>query len=209
MARAFAGPLCRFYAGHDGEPLTFVAGVEAWHRDLIEALGPRLRAELAWREDPAASGHETDLGEAGWPALRLFALYAERAELELPDTVPALLELDRTWRAASEQKFAASRYGNLLACRLWLPADFAITFRAPLPDGEPAEIGSLPVLVAQLGWLNQRTFAADDEEIARWRALPAPAGGSLLAAAQRGFAGLWDAAGLARQWGLPLVVREP
>jgi hypothetical protein len=207
MVRAFAGPLCCCYAAGAGEPVTYVAGVEAWRRDLRATAGVHLADALGWREDPTAAAAASDLGACGFEALRLFALYAERTELELPDTVPLPLELDQHWRAASDRRFAGSRYGHLLACRLWLPGDFAVTVRAPLPDGEPAEIGSLPVLIAQLGWLNQRTFQADDEEIARWPALPAPAGGALLAAVQRGFAGLWTAAAKARQWGLPLLIR--
>ena len=60
--------------------------------------------QLVWDESvDVATTH--DLGESGWMALRLFAFYAERADLEMPDNVPPLLELDADWRAASESKF--------------------------------------------------------------------------------------------------------
>lgn len=208
MARAFAGPLCRFFAGDRGEPLTFQQGVLDWRRDLQRALGANLAAPLDWSEDPTAPGHWSDLGAAGLVALRLFAFYAERSDLDLPDTVPALLELDRDYRAAADGKFARSLYGQLLACRCWLPVEFGFTARVPLPDGEFAEVGSLPVLRDQLRWLNQRTFAADQAQLVAWRALPADPGGALLPAAQRGLAGLWAAVAAAERTRWPAIVLE-
>lgn len=208
MARAFAGSLCRYFAGARGEAVTFVAGVEAWRRDLAHALGKNLKASLDWREDPDLPVCTRDLGDAGWMALKLFAFYADRSDLELPDTVPALLELDRDYRTEQDGKFQKSRYGQLLACRVWLPIELPFTARVPLPDGESAEIGSLPVLRDQLRWLNQRTFGADEDVVATWAQLPAMPGGELLAASQRGFAGLWAVVqdGIARR--LPVVVDE-
>lgn len=208
MARTFVGPLCRYFAGERGEPVTFAQGVEQWRRDLQEALGSRLKPTLAWTEDPTEPGHRTDLGPGGWIALRLFAFYADRSDLDLPDTVPALLELDREFRTALDAKFERSKYGNLLSARLWLPQDFPITARVALPDGDAIDMGSLPVLVDQLRWLNQRTFQADEEQVAQWAELDAELGGPLLAAAQRGFAGLWAAAHDAKARRLPLLVDE-
>ena len=206
-ARVFAGPLSRWFAGPGGDPAKLRHGVEAWRADLRASVAAKVGEQLVWDEG-AAVAFERDLGGAGWMALRLFAFYAERADLELPDTVPALLELDREWRAASESKFAKSLYGQLLACRVWLPGDFPVTLRAPLPDGETVEIGSLVALANQLKWLNQRTFAADADEVARWAELPAPAGGELLAAARRGYAGLHAAVATAVRHAVPVVVGE-
>jgi hypothetical protein len=204
---AFAGPLCRCFALSEAAARALLPGVQSWRRELVRALGDRLPA-LDWPEDPAEAGVAEDLGDAGWAALRLFAVYAERSELELPDTVPPLPELDRAFRGAQEERFARSRYGHLLACTVWLPGDFPLTVRAPLPDGEPVELGSLAVLHDQLRWLNQRTFAADAGAVAAWRELPAPAGGELLAAARRGFAALSAAVQWARAHGLPVLLRE-
>lgn len=208
MARAFAGPLSRWFAPDAAAAERLCAGVEAWRSDLRTAVAAKVAAELVW-DERAPVAATADLGDSGWMALRLFAFYAERTDLELPDTVPALLELDREWRAAHDAKFARSRYGHLLACRVWLPGDFPVTLRAPLPDGDSAEIGSVAVLHDQLKWLNDRTFAADAAAIAGWRDLPAAPGGELLAAARRGFAGLWATAQAARAARLPLVVDGP
>jgi hypothetical protein len=205
---AWAGPLSRWYAkGSGGDAAKLRVGVESWRRDLRASVAAKVAEQLVW-DEASAVGQQWDLGEAGWMALRLFAMYAERSELELPDTVPALLELDREWRAAVDAKFSKSNYGHLLACRIWLPGDFPVTMRVPLPDGESAEIGSLAVLEDQLRWLNQRTFQTDAAQIADWLELPAPAGGELIAAARRGYAGLVAATGLAVRARVPLLVSE-
>jgi hypothetical protein len=205
VAKVFAGPLARFYARGGADVVRVRAGVEAWRETLRAAVAPKVAAELAWDEG-AEVAREWDVDASGWPALRLFALYAERSELEMPDTVPALLELDAEWRAAADEKFARSKYGQLLACSVWLPGDFPVTLRAPMPDGETAEIGSLAVLADQLQWLNQRTFAAGAEEVARWAELPAPPGAELLAAARRGYAGLRAAVAIGTAERVPVVV---
>lgn len=207
MAIAFAGPLSRYFAASAEAAPRLRAGVEAWRSALRASVADKVSAQLVWDESADAVAN-CDLGDSGWLALRLFAFYAERSELELPDTVPPLLELDAAWRAAAGGKFPQSRFGHLLACRVWLPGDFPVTLRAPLPDGDSAEIGSLTLLADQMKWLNQRTFQADAGEIATWLALPAFAGGDLLTAARRGYAALQQAATFALAQRLPLAVRE-
>ncbi|HLQ37533.1 MAG TPA: hypothetical protein VK348_07015 [Planctomycetota bacterium] len=206
MAIAFAGSLAVAYAGAHGSAERLRPGVVAWQQDLDQLLASKLRRPLPWRDDLVAE--RFDLGPAGWMALRLFAFHAERTDLELPDTVPPLLELDPEWRKAADAGFGTSRYGQLLPCRLWLPAEFPFTLKAPLPDGELAEIGSLPLLRDQLRWLNGRSFQADEREQAGWLQLPAPAGGELLAAARRGFAGLGAAVAVAVSRSAPLIVQD-
>lgn len=203
---AWAGPLSRWYARGGVDAAKLRVGVEAWREDLRASVAAKVGAQLVWDEGTEVAG-QWDLEESGWMALRLFAFYAERSDLEMPDTVPAVLEFDREWRAASEAKFGKSLYGQLLACSVWLPGEFPVTVRAPMPDGETAEIGSLVMLADQMKWLNQRTFAADADEVARWMELPAPAGGELIAAARRGYAALWAAVRAGLQSVVPVVVR--
>ena len=133
MVVASAGPLSRYFArGDDSEAARLRAGVEAWREDLKAAVVHKVAAQLAWDEGSDAS-FSSELGDAGWTALRLFAFYAERAELEWPDTTPMLLELDPHFREAADRKFDKSLYGQLLACELWLPGEFPVTVRAPRP----------------------------------------------------------------------------
>lgn len=207
-AAAIAGPLSRFYAKSGDDLARLRVGVETWRSDLVASVPAKVAAELEWNEGSEIAT-TFDLEAAGWPAVRLFAFYAERTDLEMPDTVPPLLELDSEWRAASEGKFARSLYGQLLACRVWLPGDFPVTMRVPMPDGDTLEVGSLRVLADQLKFLNERTFHADAAEIERWHALPAPAGGELLDATRRGYAGLMGAVRVGLAERVPVIVREP
>lgn len=209
MAKVFAGPLCRFYARPGRDPMHLLEGLAAWREELMDALRPKPHLPMPWGEDPRAETLWCDLGPAGFPALRLFAFYAERSDFDLPDTVPPLLELDQEWRQAADGRFATSKYGHLLAATVWLPGDFPFTARVPMPDGEMAEFGSLQVLRDQLRFLNARTFQADAAAIDGWRQLPAEPGGELLSAARRGFASLWAASQFASAHGTPMLLQEP
>lgn len=207
MATAFVGPMSRFFARSPEEAAKLRHGVEAWRADLRSAVAEKVSAQLVWDEGSTVA-QSFDFGESGWMGLRLFAFYAERSDLEMPDTVPGLLELDAEWRAAHDTKFGKTLYGHLLACRGWLPGDFPVTIKAPLPDGETAEFGSLKAMADQLRFLNQRTFQADAEEFAGWIEVPALAGAGIIEAARRGYATLSAATALALREGLPLLVRE-
>lgn len=99
MAIAFAGSLSRWFASTGAaagvDPARLRVGVEAWRRDLCASVAPKVAEQLVWDEGAAAQA-TSDLGDAGWIALRLLAFYGERAEFEWPDTTPPLLELDHT-----------------------------------------------------------------------------------------------------------------
>ena len=197
MALAIAGPLSRCLGADREAAARQLQGIELWRKDLATGL-PKGAPELSWVEDPAVEPRVFDLGASGFMALRLFATYAERTDLEMPDTVPALLELDKAWRKAADEKFARSRFGHLVAAECWLPAEFEFTVRAPLPDGTATDIGSLVLLQDQLKRLNEATFQATARELGDWQVLPAPPGGDLLDAARRGLAVL----GAAAAWAL-------
>lgn len=207
MATAIAGPLSRFFAKNEDDVVRLRAGVEAWRKDLVSSVAEKVGAQLDW-DEASDVVFESDLGDSGWVALRMFAFYAERSDLDWPDTVPALPEFDTVWREAAEDKFSKSLYGQLLACEMWLPGEFPVTIRAPRPDGDAAEMGSLKVLADQLLWLNQRTFQADAEEVAKWLEMPAEAGGVFLMATRRGYAALHAAVEVAQTNAIPLVVKS-
>lgn len=206
MVEAYAGPLSRWFSrGDEQEAARLRAGVEKWREDLRSSVAEKVGEQLLWDEGSACDAR-FDLDASGWIAVRLFAFYAEKSDLEWPDTVPQLLELDRDWREAADAKFGKSLYGQILACDMWLPGEFPVTVRAPRPDGDSAEIGSLKVLSDQLQWLNQRTFQADQDAIAAWAGQPAPAGAPFLQAARRGYAMLHAACSRASDENVPLLV---
>lgn len=206
MVKAFAGPLSRFFGKDADDAVRLRAGVEAWRKDLVSSVSEKVGVQLAWDESSDLE-FAFDLGESGWTALRLFAFYAERSDLEWPDTVPALPEFDTKWREAADDKFSKSLYGQLLGADMWLPGEFPLTIRAPRPDGDAADIGSLKVLTDQLLWLNQRTFQADQEEVTAWLEMPAETDGQFLMATRRGYAALAAAAAMAQEASVPLILK--
>lgn len=208
MVKAFAGPLSRFFGKDEDDAVRLRAGVEAWRKDLVSSVAEKVGGQLEW-DETSAIAFEADLGDSGWTALRLFAFYAERSDLEWPDRVPALPEFDPKWREAADDKFSKSLYGQLLGAEMWLPGEFPLTIRAPRPDGDAADIGSLQVLADQLMWLNQRTFQADQEEITTWCEMPADKDGLFLMATRRGYAALAAAVAEAQLHNVPLVLRQP
>ena len=155
----FIGPLCRYFAASAAEAAQRVAAIEVWRDQLTAALGSRAAIALDWPEEPSDEPGHVELGPLGLDPLRLLAVYADRTELELPDTTPQPLTLDDAFARAAAANFAQSRYGHLLAASIWLPREFDFTFVCPRPDGDDATFGSLQALDDQLGFLNARTFA--------------------------------------------------
>jgi hypothetical protein len=165
----YRGPLSEFFAGRDGAATADrVPAVLAWRAHLASKLGAALREPLAWPEE-AGDAQRILLPARALEALRLLAVYADRAELELPDDLPPLLDLDPVWQQAVNQDFRGSRFAQVLAPDCWLPADFDLTLRHAYPDGTPAVFGSATALRFQLRALNRTTLQLDLAEIAEWR----------------------------------------
>ncbi len=202
----FVGPLCRFFAGADGDPASLADGVAAWREDLRAALQGRPVRGFEWDELADVAPATFDPGARGLDAVRLLAVHAQRPELDLPDELPERLELDRAFADAEREDFGRSHYGQLLAARIWLPGDFDFTFRCPRPDGEESAFGSLTALRDQVGFLIARTFQPDDATLAAWRELR---GASFLDAVRRGTAELVIAVDVAVKRRLPLLEIQP
>lgn len=195
------GPLWRFYAeGRDASDVR--DGVAAWRGRAIDELEgfPAAALEGCAERDEAMAAFDADA--AGFVALRLWAFYGQRTELDWPDTVPPVAELDRAWREAADGGFAGSHYAHLLVPEVWLPGDFAFTIRMPMPDGEDREVGSVGLAKAQLARLNRATFDADADELAAWATEPAPVGSAFVDAARRGLAAMAAALAAADELGL-------
>jgi hypothetical protein len=198
-----SGPLCRFFAAESGDASTLVEGVLTWRRDIGEALAGRIDPSLGWPEHPALEPEVFVLPERGWEALQLFAVYAERSDLELPSDVTLPLALDSAWRSASESKFARSHYGQLLAADLWLPGSFDFTAKVPRPDGEECTLGSLIALRDQMIFLAQRSVGVHPRSIER----DVHSNDPLLALALPSLRIVHDAIECAHESGMPLVLR--
>ena len=146
--RAAAGPLCRLYRAA-GEPAQLLPGIEAWRAQWNEALGARIARPLAWREDVDGEVHGRDLGPAGWIALCLWAVYAERTDLELPDTVPPLLEFDRVYRDQAEAKFERD---NAALAQAGKPVRSKDEFEKAWKDAHPVPVTHIDAVLDQIDY---------------------------------------------------------
>lgn len=162
------GLSARAFARGDGPTEQVLAGTLAWRSHLASKLGAVLRAPLDWPEDPHAEGERLVLPPRALDALRLLAVYADRTELELPDALPGVMDLDPVWQRARQQDFKQSRFAHVLAADCWLPAEFEATVAHAYPDGTPAVFGSGDALRFQLRELNRCTLQLDLAEIREW-----------------------------------------
>ncbi len=153
------GPLSHRYQDSEREA-TASHGVLAWLQQVNTSLAPRLRDPLAWCEDQGSGPECIAIGDTGYGGVRLLAVYAERADLELPDDLPESWLDDPAYAEASKLAFAKSHYAHILVAERWLPGDFDFTFVAPGPDGADVAIGSLAALDDQVRWLDERTLNA-------------------------------------------------
>ena len=204
MAELRVGPLWRFYAADRAEGVVR-DGVLAWRERALAALDGFPRAALAGAAEREEPLEVFDADAVGLVALRLWAFYGQRTELDWPETVPPVAELDRAWREAADGGFAGSHYAHLLVPELWLPGDFAFTARMPMPDGEDREVGSVGLAKAQLARLNRSTFDAEGDELREWIREPAPVGATFVEAVRRGIGAMAAALARAQQLGLPMA----
>ncbi len=208
-ARLVVAPLASSLVQGAGEEA--VAGVDAWRADLQASMAekgePKLDPEaLVWAESGSATPETFPLG-AGLVGVRLLAVYADRTDAEWPDLLPRIPELDPNYRAAADANWSRSRFGQLLAATLWLPAAFDFTIDFPLPDGRPAELGSAEVLLEQIERLNAVTVQLDSSILSDSAAVDVDAAsGDFVDAAICGLGGFYRAVSLAVEQRLPLLL---
>jgi hypothetical protein len=204
------GPLADWYARHgdEGVPTDADARREAilrWRTELAGKLAGHGVPTFDWdeREGVATAGL---LAPDALRALRLLAVYADRADLELPRAVPKSLDADPVHAASAASDFAHNRFTQILVPDCWLPVEFDLTVKFPYPDGLDAVFGSAPVLQFQLAELNRTTF--QDGASARREAAAAPPSESsdALAFARHGLAALSFAVDAACRRRVPLLL---
>jgi hypothetical protein len=130
------------------EPVTRAA-VCAWRDGLRQQLGDRLNGSLDWDESPGGPCFTDKPGWGGYGGAVLLAAHAEHPRLPLPDDISADWSDDPAYLAALSGG-AGSRFDQVLIPELWLPWTFAFTFRTHDATGQETEVGSSPVLLAQL-----------------------------------------------------------
>ncbi len=135
-----------------------------WREDMNASLGIHIKAPLDWDEAQAEV--------VGWPmsavglrAIRMLSAYAQHSDLDWPAELPDQLDGDLAWQKASAEDFSRSQFPQVQIPKFWLPGDFDLTMRQPLPDGKEIVMGSLAGLLRQCRSLNQNTLQLEQASL--------------------------------------------
>jgi|SRR5262249_39466995 len=191
----YVGSLTRYYSGNwetvvqryareTGTPLTVIRTNEEpserldaasahqyilqWRSSLSDGLGENLSEPLDW-DERADAPYFTD--KPAWDcygSLQLWAAYEEHPGLQRPVGPVEDWSEDPGLNASRSQDFR-TRYPNLLLnVEFWLPIDLGFTFTAPNPAGNSCVFGSSSALIRELNDLNNRTWAAGEDQVGLW-----------------------------------------
>ena len=165
-------------AGEIAPPDEIRAAVVAWRSQLNAALGLHLPAPLTWDEGDDQPYFTDKPDWDGFGAAVVWAAHLEHPEFPRPARVTVEDWVTDPAYVASQAPEATTRYPALLSnVELWLPGDFAFTFRAPDVLGRPIEIGSVERLAADLEHILRVSWTPDAAALEAWRqAGPQPDG---------------------------------
>jgi len=163
-----------------------------WRQGIAAALKEGVKEPFDWDESKDVPYFTNRLGMGALSSLRLWAAYAEHADLQRPSAYVAEPAKDPAYLRSIQPEFE-SAYSQLVRdVEIWLPWDFPFTFRAPTPSEEKVGLGSAPALLRQLEALNAKTWQATEDTLAQWRKEGADAEASLEAGARHAFAVLHE-----------------
>lgn len=155
-----------------GDPDEVRREVLAWRGALNEAILQDLDAsnapKLDWNEGADQPYFTGKPDWDGYAALMLHAAHAIRPDIGRPEGVPGDWRNDQAYKASTGENLDDSPCGYIMAPELWLPGEFLFLFRCTELRGHEVIVGSTEALLANLHGLNERTFRADPETVARW-----------------------------------------
>lgn len=147
-------------------------------------------AGLEWNEAPDAE-YATD--KPAWDCYGALALWASYDELPRAPRRETAEGWDQDSALLTSRMNPKSRYRHLVAdTEIWLPVAFEQPLRTDALTGDSVVVGSSVRLLEELRELNDRTWAADDDRIAKWRYDGAEYGAPLEISARFGFSIFYD-----------------
>jgi len=181
-----------------------------WRQGIAAALKESITDPFDWEESGDAPYATDQLTKDALWALRLWAAYTEHPDLSRPTGPVADAAADPAFLRSNDSESKSAYHQIVRDIELWLPWNFAFTFRAETAaGGGKVGMGSVPALRSQLAELNQKTWRASSEAtLAGWRKEGAPAGAPLEIAARYAFGVLYPLAALAEKRRLLLKLDE-
>jgi hypothetical protein len=142
--------------------------IDAWCQALNRGLGANLHAPLSWSEAPDTPYFTDRPGYPGYSGLMLWAVYADKPHLPVPEVLPEGGWYEDPVFVAALERESGTRFRQIIQPAYWLPGNFSFCFQGPSPVGEESFIGSSTALVEQLELLNRSTFSATSEQLASY-----------------------------------------
>jgi len=180
--------------------------VTEWRQGIAAALKESVTDPFDWDESQKPSYFTDHIGRDAFAALRLWAAYTEHADLQRPTALVADLATDPAFLRSNNPEGTSVYHQVIREIELWLPWDFAFTFRAETAaGGSKVGLGSAPALRKQLADLNTKTWRASSEgTLASWRKEVPPPGAPLEVLARFAFGVIYPLAALAEKHRLPI-----
>jgi hypothetical protein len=175
--------------------------VAEWRQGLAATLKESITDPFDWDESADVPYFTDQVGRQALWSLRLWAAYAEHPDLKRPTAHVADAAADPAYLRSNNPE-GTSAYSHVIRdLEIWLPWDFAFTFRAVTPaGGAKVGLGSVPVLRRQLAELNSKTWRASSEAtLASWRQAGAEPEAPLEVGARFAFSVLYQLAALAEK----------
>jgi len=149
------------------DPVAIGQAVEGWRSSLEAGLRQHLTDGLAWDESADADYFTDKPDWFGYSGVVLLAAHTVCPEHPPPERATAHFDKDRAFETLANQDFRCP-FSQIFEVEVWLPCLFSFTFRAPDVSGKEVGFGSSITLLEQLRRLNNESYRADAETLARW-----------------------------------------
>ena len=150
------------------DPVIIHQAVDGWRCSLEAGLKPHLPSGLSW-DKRADAPYFTDKPDwIGYACAVLLAAHTEHPHYTAPEKTVTDWDKDEAFQASTSPEFK-SRFYQLFNVEIWLPCDFAFTFKAPDLVGNEAVFGSSVLLLNQLKQLNAESFNGSAADLGKWK----------------------------------------
>jgi hypothetical protein len=150
------------------DPVVIGQAVEGWRSSLEAGLRQHLADGLSW-DERAEADYFTDKPDwVGYAGVVLLAAHTACPEYPLPDRAIAHFDKDAAYQRLASQEFRC-RFSQVFEVEIWLPCAFPFTFKAADVSGNEVRFGSSVTLLEQLRLLNDESYKANAETLARWK----------------------------------------
>lgn len=150
------------------DPSVIRQAVEGWRTSLEAGLRSHLPGGLSWDERQQTEYFTDKPDWVGYSGVVLLAAHIACPQVPQPERATVHFDKDEAYQNLAAQKFRC-RFSQIFDVEAWLPCSFPFTFHVPDLTGTEVRFGSSVTLLEQLRLLNDESYKADGEMLARWK----------------------------------------